>query len=89
MPLYRRLSEQAAHANGHVIAVSAESVRTTEEYLREHGLRVDQIVSYHGKVQMTPVLLHVDRSGVIRNIWVGQQDRDGEARVLAVLRPAA
>ena len=87
MPFYRQLRETVARGSVRLVAVSGEEGDVLATYLKQHGVDVDQRVTYDGRPVPTPTLVAVDRGGVIRDVWVGRQTSDGEARIMQRLRP--
>lgn len=90
-PFYRTLSAQAGK-NVEIIAVLPESTGTTEEYLRDEGVRVDHVEQLTlGRIGVigTPTLILADAAGVVRNVWVGELQPAQQRQVLAALAGAA
>jgi hypothetical protein len=90
MPFYGRLRAVAETVAGtRMIAVSSESADQLARYLDAHNLHVDQLIGgFTGHALGTPTVVLVDRAGVIRGSWFGQQRTDGESAILAALSPS-
>jgi hypothetical protein len=85
VPFYRDLL--SARANGgsdtRFVAVGLETRATLEDYLKQHQLVFDEVVSLPReaiKFRGTPTLLLVDNSSVVKGVWSGflssEQRRD-------------
>jgi len=90
MGFYRALAEQERQAAGEiqVAALSREHQNVLETYLRENGLNVKAATigaDTLSKLQQTPTLLLVNRTGHLERFWVGQLDRDAELAVFEAL----
>lgn len=88
MPFYASLRSSLIQADVRLVAASSEAVDVTEQYLARHGVTADQSVVLNTAIP-TPTLMLVDRSGTIRKIWVGQQDKDGEAAIVAAIHASS
>jgi hypothetical protein len=81
-PFYQKLVQNKSKTK--LIAVLPQSVQEGENYLKRLGVAVDEVRQLDFNqigVQGTPTLLLVDRSGVIRNSWVGKLPSDKESVV--------
>ncbi len=86
MGLYRSISALPSRKSGTLrfVAVSTESRTVSSAYLSQHAVTVDQIVEVLAG-RPTPTLVLVDRSGVVRNFWLGRQDAAGAQKILNTL----
>ena len=88
-PFYKKLVQAADKAPGvHLMAVLPQDVPEAKKYLDTLGVPVGDI--QHGdlgtlKIAGTPTLLLVDRTGVVKKVWVGQLDGQGEAEVMSTV----
>ena len=65
---------------------SYEPEATTAAYLAQHGVTSPSIKITRTKAPgPTPLLVLVDRNGIVARVWVGQQDASGERAILASL----
>ena len=89
MPFYREILRQRAvrSASGalQVIAVSREDRTVADDYLREHGVHPDEVVTATLRSSATPTLVLVDGSAEILAAWRGQLSPDREDEVLGAL----
>jgi len=86
MPFYRSISERLGRAARiKLVAVSDEEPGILTDYLNANGLRVDVPVQFQGRSRGTPTVVLVDNAGRVRNVWIGQQPKEGEQRVMAAL----
>ena len=87
MPFYRQFAQALnSHRGARLVMASYESKATTAAYLAEQGLFGPSITITRTKAPgPTPVLVLVDRHGIVQNAWVGQQDASGERAILASL----
>lgn len=86
MEFYRRLAARAKEKGDvQVVVVGTEPAEVLNDYLRDHDFRPTYVVSSQTRPQPTPTLITIDRGGVVRKVWLGQQSRQGEAAVLRSL----
>lgn len=83
-PFYRRLRDQRSGSQPRMVAAVPGNKTDIARYLSEQGVVVDEIVNaslsdFH--VSFTPTLLLVDRSGNVRDVWVGKLDARKETEV--------
>ena len=84
-PFYRRLVAAAGQSHVPIVAVLPEAKHESEAYLRELQVDVPNVrqVSFRDiQIRGTPTLLLVDRTGVVRQMWVGKLPADREQDVL-------
>lgn len=82
MPFYRELASAPRRAR--IVVVGLEPIEILREFLADHGVSVDQVVSVGHRavlVTRTPTLVLVSRNGVIEEVWSGrfEQRREEEA----------
>lgn len=90
MPFYQALSDSALRKNGafRFVVVSSDAPAVTRDYLGQHKVGVDEIVSVtpgKTKVHGTPTLLVVDRNATVVNAWIGLLRNEGQQQVLQQL----
>lgn len=89
-PFYRRLSAER-HRSGAgfaTVAVFPESREEATEYLATRGILVDEVIQASPSdvgVPGTPVLVLVDRAGLVRRSWIGHPTPAQESEILACL----
>lgn len=86
-PFYRKVRAELKTLR--TIAVVPQPANEAEQYLKDEGVRVDQIKQASlGDIGVrgTPTLLLVNSAGVVTNVWVGKLQPDQEQQVLAALR---
>lgn len=83
MPFYRTLrSKQSAAASRlRLVVVSPETREVSLQYLSNHGVTVDGVVSYQAGVP-TPAMVLVNSKGIVQKSWVGELNAMGEKEVL-------
>ena len=64
-----------------------EPAEVTRNYLAEHGVEVDRIVSEDVRSVPTPTLVIVDSEGVVEQSWTGSLRPDAEDEVILALFP--
>ena len=87
-PFYRRLVERAAARGSRVIAAFPQDLNTSTAYLNRLGVLVDDILQVNPAslgTQATPTVLLVDKSGIVKEGWVGQLSAETEREVLSQL----
>jgi|EndMetStandDraft_3_1072993.scaffolds.fasta_scaffold03924_10 peroxiredoxin len=89
MPFYERLAGETQRAGVRFVAVSNESLRSLDNYLKEYRVSVSRQISFEGVQKPTPTLVLVDRKGTIVETWVGKQDADGERQIVQRIRAAS
>lgn len=89
IPFYRDIS-QLIRGKVTLIAAFPEPKQESTDFLRNTGLRVDQILHVDPEVlgvRVTPTLIFLDSSGRVKNIWLGklnmERQREVERSVLA------
>src|SRR5580698_8078474 len=84
-PFYQRLTKALGKApNVHMVAVLPGERSESEKYLAGMGVPVSDIRQADLaslKVPYTPTLLVLDRSGVVRDVFVGKLSADKEGQV--------
>ena len=89
MPFYKRIAE-AENRSDRIVALGAETPQVIADYLRQHGVRVDQVLSTQGanvRFAGTPTLALVSPARKILSVWRGQLVTVAkEAEVLTALR---
>jgi hypothetical protein len=85
-PFYQRLTKALEQSpNVHMVAVLPGETAQSKKYLDAMGVPVGDIRQAELaslKVPYTPTLLVLDRSGVVRDVYVGKLSADKEAQVL-------
>jgi thiol-disulfide isomerase/thioredoxin len=84
MPFYRRLAaEGRAHAT-HLAVVGAESLSA---YMLSHDVATDGTFGgiRSGRVAITPTLILLDGTRVVRRVWAGRLPTEQEADVIRAL----
>jgi peroxiredoxin len=85
---YQRLVPSAEGNGVRVLAVLPQSISDSRSYLEKLGVVVREVVQSPlsaVEVSGTPTVLLIDRSGKIRNAWVGKLGPEQEQQVLARL----
>jgi hypothetical protein len=78
MPFYQKLTTAAGAATGRAFrltVLSTDSQAALSAYLRANGVEVDDVVSYQSgalKIPGTPLLILLDRGGVVQRVWRGR-----------------
>lgn len=83
-PFYRRLREQRSGSQPRMVAAVPGDKTDIARYLSERGVVVDEIVNASLSdihVSFTPTLLLVDRSGNVKDVWVGKLDATKETEI--------
>jgi len=83
---YRRLRDQRSASQPRMLAVVPGDKNEVSRYLSERGVLVDGIINVSLSdinVSATPTLLLVDRSGKVRDVWVGKLDELKKAKWLS------
>lgn len=85
-PFYQQIMRQRGRAK--VIAVLPQDVNSTQSYLRDHGIFVDDVkqapLDSIG-IRGTPTIVLVDSGGVVKGVWVGKLPQNEEASLLREL----
>jgi hypothetical protein len=96
MPFYQQLAKLRGASGFQLVAASAESTRTTTDYLKQRGVEVDAVATLKGSeipTSGTPTLVLIGKGGVIMDSWLGQlsaaQEAEVTARITSALRNAA
>lgn len=87
MSFYSRLAMGAQHRTK-LVAVGSESSSVLTEYLTQHDVDLDNIVSIRGDrspSEITPTLILVGRDGVVKHVWRGQQSPEMEEEILRLV----
>jgi len=87
-PFYRRLRDEVGKGLK-LVAVLPQPATEAEQYLKEQGIRVDQVqhVSLDDVgVRGTPTMLLVNEKGTVTRVWVGKIRDEEQAEVLSVLK---
>jgi hypothetical protein len=74
---YRTLHDKRFDSQPRMVAVMPGNKAEVARYLSDHGVVVDGIINAslsEINVSATPTLLLVDRSGNVRDVWVGKLD---------------
>ena len=89
-PFYKRLVEEFGNRGTiKLIALLPQDSGEAKEYLNELGINIDNIRTVNPSslgVTGTPTVLLIDRSGVVKGVWVGRLPADGESEILTRLR---
>jgi hypothetical protein len=91
MPFYLKLAKMRAAKRLQLVAISRESVATTTNYLKAHGLQVDAAAMLTGSeipTTGTPTLVLVNKSGVVERSWLGQLSSNQERDVVERIKSA-
>jgi hypothetical protein len=94
MPFYQRLAARRADAPDiRLVAVTAEPVSTTRDYLKQHAVTFDDVVQVRPenlRIRGTPTLALVDKERKVLELWQGLVEEDREPVVMrAVFAVAA
>lgn len=81
---YRQLGEKTEGTAIRFITASLEEPGVVQAFFKDHDIRTDGIVAATVR-RPTPILLLVDGPGVIRHIWIGQQNAESQRQILSVL----
>jgi hypothetical protein len=89
-PFYQKLTALIQQHGGVIktVAVFPQKASDGEAFLSTHNLAMDQAVSVPLGVlgvHVTPTLLLVDRSGMVRDGWVGSLNIESQTAVLAAV----
>jgi hypothetical protein len=90
MPFYQQLAKE--RGNIRMVAVLPQSIAAGREYLKQHGVSVDEVKQSQLEalnVIGTPTLLLLDESGVVKNSWFGKLAPAQQVEVFSSLRPLA
>jgi hypothetical protein len=85
-PFYKRLGQSKKGTR--LVVVLPESVEDGQSYLKRLGLSVDEVRQLSLDkidVQVTPTLLLVDNSGVVKKSWLGKLPPEQEESVVSTL----
>ena len=89
-PFYQKLTrELAAQKNVRVVAVFPQEVGQGKKYLDDLNVPVTQVIQAQLDslgVKGTPTLLIVDKSGTVRQSWVGRLTAERETEVLSRIK---
>jgi hypothetical protein len=85
-PFYRRLLEGSQKSNEFsLIALLPQAVNEGQSYLRSIGLLISEVkqVSLRSLgIRGTPTIIFVDKSGIVKELWVGKLTPKQEIEVL-------
>jgi hypothetical protein len=89
-PFYQKLAGIIREGGGkmEMVAVFPQQAADAQAFLSTHSLRMDHVVSVPlGAlgVHATPTLLLVDRSGIVRDGWIGSLNVETQTAVLAAV----
>lgn len=83
MPFYRRLSARRDPERTRILVLTPESESAAEAYIDQHGVAIDGALAIRSgelKIQSTPTLLRVSRSGEVQRAIDGRiPDREAQA----------
>ena len=85
---YRRLVEECKEQHVRTIAILPQPFAESEAYLKGEGVTVDEIRQAalpDLEISGTPTLLLLDRSGLVKHVWVGKLQAEREGDVVAAL----
>jgi hypothetical protein len=85
---YRRLVEECKQRHVRTIAVLPQPPTEAEAYLKGEGVTVDEIRQAalpDLEINGTPTLLLVDRSGLVKSVWLGKLPSESESDVITSL----
>lgn len=90
MPFYAKVADARRQSPMSIslTALSSESERVLQDYLRRHNISLDATVSLSPadsrqyRVRGTPTIMLVDRAGIVRRVWIGQLAPEAEQEVL-------
>jgi peroxiredoxin len=88
MPYFEALTAAAGKAGTRVVAVTSEEPATNGQYLSEHKVRFDAVVSAKDnsiRYRGTPTVIVVDHDGKVQRAWTGKLNGDREAEILAAI----
>jgi hypothetical protein len=89
MPFYRRLTAEADSSKQvDVIILGEEPEELLRKYLSQYGingLSIVRLQSRDAKMAVTPILLLVDSSGLVRGAWRGRLDDNEESTVIKAI----
>jgi hypothetical protein len=89
-PFYQKLTEIIRQGGGNIetVAVFAQPAADAQAFLSTHSVRMDRVVTVPLStlgVHATPTVLLVDRSGIVRDGWVGSLNSETQTAVLAAV----
>jgi thiol-disulfide isomerase/thioredoxin len=86
-PFYQRLASDLAHRKDvRLVAVFPQNVDEAKKYLGQLGVPIEQVVQASLdslRVRGTPTLVIVDRTGTVKQSWVGKLTLERETEVLS------
>lgn len=89
-PFYRRIVREASgRTDLRLVAVLPQDVNDAKGYLNDLDVRIEDVKQAYLRgigVSGTPTLVLVDRTGTMKNLWVGKLTAQGESEVLDSLR---
>jgi hypothetical protein len=93
MPFYKQLGDDAAIAKRTRLVIAAPDDETvSREELAKQAVRVDQVVKVSAgqlKIRGTPTAILVDRSGAVRQVFIGRLDEAKQQELVGVLKASA
>src|SRR6516162_5447315 len=92
-PFYQRLAAQPQQAGSTIVAVFPDTADAVKEVVQSEGLRIHALAGVPFeklKIDATPTLLLVNRSGTVVNAWIGMLSPRQELEVMkATTEPTA
>lgn len=85
MPFYKNLIQRASEKGVKVIAVLPDSIEQSNQYLNEHGIKVNEVRQSSLSsvdVEGTPTLIMLNQKGEVSNSWVGKLPSEKEQEVI-------
>lgn len=93
MPFYKQLGDDAAIAKRTRLVLAAPDDETvSREELAKQAVRVDQVVKVSAgqlKIRGTPTAILIDRSGAVRQVFIGRLDEAKQQELVGVLKAFA
>lgn len=87
-PFYRKLVEACKQQHVHTIAVLPQTPAEAQTYLAGEGVAVDEIrqaTLSDLNINGTPTLVLVNRTGVVKRVWLGELSTTKENEVVTAL----
>ena len=92
-PFYQRLAAQPQQGGSTIVAVFPDTADAVKEVVQSEGLRIHALAGVPFeklKIDATPTLLLVSRSGTVMNAWIGMLSPRQELEVMkATTEPTA
>ncbi len=93
MPFYKQLGDDASIAKRTRLVIAApDEEQVSREELAKQAVRVDQVVKVSAgqlKVRGTPTAILVDRSGAVRQVFIGRLDEAKQQELVGALKAAS